>query len=438
MNKNFIFSMFATVLLLAGCDYNEDNFPGFDDNPVKEVVVYEGDYTGKYPTEGYFTDKGKLQTAIAGVLAEMYPYCDKGSTAKINVLFGDITEGFKSADVSYTLTNDDYDSMGEEQGQPGKYNNFDSNMDVDSYLKSFCTAKYANLAEGKTVSITYKYYSGAVSNQTKTYKKTAAGWDEIELEVFMPNSSYTLQDEDYDSMGTESGQPGKYNNFDSNMDVDFYLPIFLKQKFPYTESGMTCGVTYKYYANKQTTDKTAIYKYDGAAWSSFDPYADVCEVSTKVAEMLYDGSAWTLTRLLGGSMNVAFTQEDYEVLLDWSLKNKPEYKSTKYDTEEYYFGVSTYYPNVNNAYNTWRNYYNINGEYDGKSDEELQSIMDERLAWGIAELVLPLHITVPDPGISYVVSYAVYGGRGSGTYAMAFMYNMENGKYEKVSDPVAQ
>ena len=328
--------MFATVLLLAGCDYNEDNFPGFDDNPVKEVVVYEGDYTGKYPTEGYFTDKGKLQTAIAGVLAEMYPYCDKGSTAKINVLFGDITEGFKSADVSYTLTNDDYDSMGEDQGQPGKYNNFDSNMDVDSYLKSFCTAKYANLAEGKTVSITYKYYSGGVSNQTKTYKKTAAGWDEIELEVFMPDSSYTLQDEDYDSMGTESGQPGKYNNFDSNMDVDFYLPIFLKQKFPYTESGMTCGVTYKYYANKQTTDKTAIYKYDGAAWSPFDPYADVCEVSTKVAEMLYDGSAWTLTRLLGGSMNVAFTQEDYEVLLDWSLKNKPEYKSTKYDTEEYY------------------------------------------------------------------------------------------------------
>lgn len=43
MNKNFIFSLFATMLLLAGCDYNEDNFPGFDDNPVEDVVMYEGE-----------------------------------------------------------------------------------------------------------------------------------------------------------------------------------------------------------------------------------------------------------------------------------------------------------------------------------------------------------------------------------------------------------
>ncbi|MFS2832499.1 hypothetical protein [Bacteroides uniformis] len=438
MNKNFIFSLFATMLLLAGCDYNEDNFPGFDDNPVEDVVMYEGDYTGKYPTDGYFTNKEEVQTAVSKMLVGMFPYCDKGSVAKVKVLFGDITEGFKTADKSYTLTSADYDAMGEGEGQPGKFNNFDSNMDVDSYLKPFCTTKYADLSEGKTVSITYKYYSGGVSNLTKTYKKTAAGWDEVELETFVPDVAYTLQDGDYDAMGEEKGQPGKYNNFDSNMDVDFYLPIFLKQTFPYTEVGTTYAVTYKYYANKQTTEQTAIYKYDGAAWAAFDPYADVCEVSTKIAEMAYDGSTWTLTRLLGGSVKLTFAKEDYEVLLNWSLENKPEYKSTKYDTEEYYFGVSTYYPNINNVYSTWTKYYNVNNEYDGKSDEELQAIMDERLAWGIAELVLPLRITTLDSGISYMVSYVIYGGRGNGTYVMSFMYNEETAKFEKVSGPIAQ
>ena len=64
--------------------------------------------------------------------------------------------------------------------------------------------------------------------------------------------------------------------------------------------------------------------------------------------------------------------------------------------------------------------------------------MDERLAWGIAEIVLPRRITTPDTGLSYAVTYTVYGGRGSGNYAMSFMYNGGTGKYENVSEPVAQ
>lgn len=55
MNKKIILGLFATALLWAGCDYNEDNFPGFDDNPLTDVIHYEGDFTGKYPSEGYFS-----------------------------------------------------------------------------------------------------------------------------------------------------------------------------------------------------------------------------------------------------------------------------------------------------------------------------------------------------------------------------------------------
>ena len=43
MNKKMIFSLFAMLLLLVGCDYNDKYFDGYDDNPVTETVRYEGE-----------------------------------------------------------------------------------------------------------------------------------------------------------------------------------------------------------------------------------------------------------------------------------------------------------------------------------------------------------------------------------------------------------
>ncbi|MGI6794629.1 hypothetical protein ACMYZ5_10020, partial [Bacteroides sp. KG68] len=379
-----------------------------------------------------------LQKAVNSMLAEMYPYCDAGSTAKVKVLFGDVTEGFKSADIVYTLTSADYDAMGEEKGQPGKYDNFDSKMDVDTYLKAFCTGKYADLAVGKTVSITYKYYTGSVANLTKTYRKTSEGWEEVALEAFVADQSYTLSKEDYDSMGEEKGQPGKFDNFDANMDVDFYLSIFLKQKFPYTKAGATCEVTYKYY-NKTTTNKTVLYKYDGNTWSAYDPYADTVTVSTKIAEMSYNGTDWTLARLLGGTKEITMVEADYKALIEWVTANKPAFLSTQSPSqEEYYFGASSKYNNINNRYDTWKNHYNVDGYLTGKSDSDIQTIMDERIAEGIVNILLPSWVDTPDSGISYVIVYTVYGGRGNGSYAMSFMYNEETKKFDKVAGPVVR
>lgn len=442
MKKNLLYTLCASLLFFTGCDYNEDNFEGFDDNPIGNVTQYEGEFTGTYPSDGYFlTDdagKAELTSALNTMLSELFYSSDKGSAAKISVLCGTVTPGFESADVNYTLTNDDYDSMGTGDGEPGKYNNFDSGMDVDAYLRAFLDGKYADMTVGKTISVTYKYYSGSTTNQTKSYKRVENGWESVEIASFVADKEYTLAKEDYDSMGTESGQPGKYDNFDANMDVDFYLPIFLKENFPYwAAEGTTCKVTYKFYSGG-TSDKDAFYKFNGTTWAPYNPYEDVVTVETKIAEMTFDGSVWVLDRLVGGSLTLNFEQGDYEALLQWSLENKPEYKSTQYDTEEYYFGVSTYYPNINNAYNTWRKYYNVGGEYDGLTDEQLQAIMDERLAFGIAEIVLPRRVEVPNSGLSYIVVYTVYQGRGGGDYAMSFTYDDETAKYVWTGTVVAQ
>lgn len=371
------------------------------------------------------------------MLKDMYPYCDKGSTAKVKVLYGDISADYTTveADESYTLQNADYDAMGEESGQPGKYNNFDSSMDLDAYLTAFCAEKYATLEVGKIVCIGYKFYAGSTSDKEAFYQKTAEGWQSYSS--FTPDKTYELVTEDYDSMGEDRGFPGKYDNFDSNMDVDFYLTTFLKNHFPYAADGLTCEVTYKYYANKITENRKAVYKNNAGVWMSYNPFAEVTTVTSKIAELSYDGTAWTLLRLLGGSKEITFAEADYQALVDWVAANKPEgFLGQDPTKEEYYFGASSKYGNVNNKYSTWVKYYNVDGYLTGKSDEEIQNIMDEHLAFGIAEILLPQWIDKPDSGLSYVVIYKVYGGRGDGYYAMSFMYNEGTGKYEKTSDPV--
>lgn len=437
MNINKILSIGCALLIMVGCDYNDKYFEGYDDITIPAVANFEGDFTGKYPTEGYFTDRAALEAAVNTMLKGMYKYCDKGSTAKVSVLYGDVTPGYKAADVSYELTEDDYVAMGTENGQPGRYKNFDANMDLDAYLIAFCDTKYADLAVGKAVSITYKFYaSGAgTSNKIASYRKEASGWVAVDL-GYAADSTYTLETEDYDSMGTESGKPGRYDNFDANMDVDLYLTTFLKIKFPYTAVGATCEVFYQYYASGTTT-VSRIYKYDGSIWTYFDPYEDTLEVTTKIAEMEFDGTNWVMLRLMGGSQTIQMTGVEYTLLVDWVKANKPEYMSTQKDNEEYYFGSSAGYSNINNAYNTWRNYYNVNGEYNGLSNDELQAIMDKRLASGISTLLLPGLVPTPDPGLTYVVVYNVYQGRGTGNYSMSFVFDNTENAFEWVGGPVA-
>ncbi|MDD3210528.1 hypothetical protein [Bacteroides graminisolvens] len=447
MNKSKIFSLLIAVLLLAGCDYNDKYFDGYDDAVVSDIAKYEGEFTGKYPTIGYFTDNAAAETAINTMLKGIYKYCDKGSTAKVSVLFGDITEGMEQGetpDVSYVLSSADYDAMGTDKGFPGKYDNFDATMNVDSFLVAFCNTKYATNDAGTLVRLVYTYYASSVSStKVKFFEKGTDGFAVKAVSAYVPTTIYSLVKADYDSMGTESGTPGKYDNFDANMNIDFYLAKFLAAKYPYAKADATCEVLYAYYykvAEKNVTvTKSRIYKCDGTSWSFYDPYADVTDVTTKIAEMTFDGSNWKLQRMIGGSVKYTLAEADYATLVAWVKANKNAYMSNQnIDQEEYYFGASAKYFNINNKYSTWKTYYDPEKLYTDKTDAQMQTIMDARMEEAIRDILLPKWVETPDPGLSYVVAYKVYGGRGDGMYVMSFMYNTTTSKYELISGPVAQ
>lgn len=60
----------------------------------------------------------------------------------------------------------------------------------------------------------------------------------------------TLKTTDYAAMGTTSGFPGKYNNFDVSMKHDEYISVFLDRKYPYAKNGIKVAITYKFFTGQ--------------------------------------------------------------------------------------------------------------------------------------------------------------------------------------------
>lgn len=439
MNKKLIYGLCAASFLMTACDYNEDNFPGFDQEPLTDVVYYEGEFTGKYPTEGYFSlvqgdeesGKATIEKALIEMLKDTYPYCDKGSSAKIKVKVADVMpsqEKEPAYEDAYELSTADYDAMGTGKNEPGEHDNFSYRIDPNDYL-DFCAGKYADKAEGFICKIIYKYYSNRVTTtQAKYYKKGADGWTEEPLIPYDADKKLPLEEQDYDAMGIEAGEPGANDTFVSDEQADAYLPIFLQNKYTYVaKEGLTVEVTYKVSGKEKKT----IYRYNGSAWEVYNPKASiVVSVTERITVMKFDGKEWKLSNLISDIKELSLTNAEYTKLVEWVKENKPEFMSTQNTTSEYYFGADTKNNNINNKYSTWTQYYNVDGYLNDLKDEEIQAIMDERLAKEAFPLILlPDMVNNPDPDISYTVIYKIYGGRGNGNYAMSFYYSKEDNAY---------
>lgn len=439
MNKKLIYGLCAASFLMTACDYNEDNFPGFDQEPLTDVVYYEGEFTGKYPTEGYFSlvqgdeesGKATIEKALIEMLKDTYPYCDKGSSAKIKVKVADVMpsqEKEPAYEDAYELSTADYDAMGTGKNEPDEHDNFSYRIDPNDYLPDFCAGKYADKAEGFICKIIYKYYSNRVTTtQAKYYKKGADGWTEEPLIPYDADKKLPLEEQDYDAMGIEAGEPGANDTFVSDEQADAYLPI-LQNKYTYVaKEGLTVEVTYKVSGKEKKT----IYRYNGSAWEVYNPKASiVVSVTERITVMKFDGKEWKLSNLISDIKELSLTNAEYTKLVEWVKENKPEFMSTQNTTSEYYFGADTKNNNINNKYSTWTQYYNVDGYLNDLKDEEIQAIMDERLAKEAFPLILlPDMVNNPDPDISYTVIYKIYGGRGNGNYAMSFYYSKEDNAY---------
>ena len=146
MKKNILFSMCAALLLLTGCDYNEDNFPGYDDaTHVKDVqndtiqlaaadykkiadletnkeLALSKDPEGKtYATaleqlakNKFFTEDAQAAWYLPAYINSLYPYLSDGSKVLVNYSNAEsLPEYIKNLNntSAYQLTSDDYKTV---------------------------------------------------------------------------------------------------------------------------------------------------------------------------------------------------------------------------------------------------------------------------------------------------------------------------------------
>jgi hypothetical protein len=174
---------------------------------------------------------------------------------------------------AYELTTADYDSMGEGDNEPGKYNNFSSSTPPADYLPAFLKTKYPDAENGDEVAVTFKYYDGGVSEVTEFWAFDGTDWAKTEkVAPTVPDgvTVYEMVADDYDSMGA----PGKYDNFSSSVKPGDYLPTFLKVKFPYAFEGAKYLVVYKFYNGDETVKQAKEYTFDGQKWNEYSSVVD--------------------------------------------------------------------------------------------------------------------------------------------------------------------
>jgi hypothetical protein len=440
--KKLLYMASALALMFTACDPMEDTYDELDnlEGPYTqeiEVEFTEADYAtlgGIAEAAAKTEDEKKAAQNIAKYknfsssipatkyipmfLAAEYSTLEEGSVANVTYDYyqGGLTYLYEYEDYvndlenmeSYTLTTADYDSMGEESGEPGKYNNFSSSTPAADYLPDFLLGKYPDAEAGDELAVTYKYYDGSVSNITEFWAFDGSVWAKTEKEApSIPEdvTLYELTTGDYDSMGEASGQPGRYNNFDSNISPDDYLSTFLKVNFPYAVSGDKMLVQYKFYKGKidgvhVTVQEFKEFTFDGEMWNE---YESTVKMSGQYM-MTKDGWVFDPTVMF------TMTSADFQLIVDYSVATHG--KTSKYSDSEYYYGASSKYINFDLRLKNRNTDDYPMPAFDGLTDEEAIALTYTRMAEGVEVL---LGIKYPDAvaqvsgiDVFYFVTFATY------------------------------
>lgn len=182
MNRRFIYSLCAASFLLAGCDYNEENFPGYDEEyyPTNVAnIVYtltDADYEaigGDVATNKYFSTDNMPDDYLPEWLGDTYYTADAGSSANLTYRFKTIYPHYQNIPYEI-LTEDDYTVIYGEG-----YNNATFlNASNVGRMYRILNAKYTEPQTDDLVMVEYEYSEDGVPSRGETI----ASWDFENLE----------------------------------------------------------------------------------------------------------------------------------------------------------------------------------------------------------------------------------------------------------------
>lgn len=254
MKKIYNIFGLALLILLAACDYNGSNFPGYDD--ARHPVVVSS-YTYTLSSSDY--------NNIAATVTKVY-------TDSVTALKNQLKLATNAADSATIKANIDRinlklstDSTLVAGAAIGVNKLFISAPQASKYIASFLSSKYPYVDAGSSAAVSY--------NQSYDTTKISAG------------NKYTLvYPTDYSAMGTAVGTPGRGNFFSATVDANYFLPIYLKKTYPFAIKGDIKMIRYNY--GNVTTQIASVYIFDGANWVNYNSSAQA------VKTFVYKSGKW--------------------------------------------------------------------------------------------------------------------------------------------------
>lgn len=407
--KKLIF-LFALMIILFSCEDYNDQFEGYDENVITQVEnieyrITEDDYAemgGDPKKYSSFSKYAPPADYLPQFLKSKYPALDKGSALQVTYDFyrgGLDYLDYLTDSKSYELSTEDYDSMGEDSNEPGKYNNFSSSTPPSDYLPAFFAAKYSDAENGDIVFVTYKYYSGSVSNISEYYGFNGTDWAQITVDLPDGVKVYELTSDDYDEMGTESGQPGRYNNFSSSSPAENYLPAFLKSKYNYAQPKDKVAVVFMYYSGSTYKDAKE-YTYDGVVWNEYQ------STIIKTDQYLNANSGWVFDPTILYTMG----QGDYQIIVDYVKNNIGAEYVSSYGNNELYYGSSDYYANFDVREGK------ISSTFTNWEEAVIEAIKDGFLSTKFPNAVAQ----VEGVDVNYIITFLVHSATSDTNYSITF------------------
>jgi len=300
--KSFKIILSATIAstLMWSCDPLEDEINEIKENQsiekTVEVTLDEDAYA--YSSDenvanyGNFNDEEQAKELIPEILDNLFPALGSGSSATVTYhVYKPLS--LRDTIATTTVTSEEYEELG------FQYGNFDSDDDLDVYLKW----KYPDAGERDVVELTYEWYSGFTSTVTKAIVLWNGTW----------RNSYVLSEADGDYQNLNRGTR---DYFSTQSEAENNIGVYLNELFPYAEEGSNQFVIYNYRDYDQGGIEYGVvllYTYNGTSWDMKDSSNE--EYTLKFA---HNGDGW----VADNTIKYALTAEDYiEIAADYADTN---------------------------------------------------------------------------------------------------------------------
>lgn len=250
--------------------------------------------------------------------------------------------------------------------------------------------------DGETIHIAFKYTStddtsarwrvesfaiktigveGEVDNKGAYYVYDGSAWDAAESVYYMSKS-------DYDSMGEDSGKPGRFNSFSSSVNPEAYIPSFLRLENPYGQEEDQLYIIYKYFYDGSTVLRGNSYTIVDGEWVAH---------KTEL-QFGHDGRKWVPDNTLKYELSesdIALVSSEFETKYEGPADNVGFFKSfDRRDSSNNYWNddmlleaINVVLNNFNSEIEDGQKYQVTLVVYTGATGTETKAVIKEAGEW---------------------------------------------------------